>query len=343
MCPIPRQIKPFEDIERLGKHRPLAPRPTYVYVDALEVHRWWLFDRAPEIGHIILVDSAAVSLNILSDLAAYVAAVELIPGCFNTGWSSAAGSLFGADHTFEGARKVALFEDRSGPVWCPIFEENFRTGRPASQIVHRLAKISRQGRIDDESAFRQLDRGLDDFSKGQGAIASERSEPGVGRARYDGTFDSDGDVAVFFGHETLSRCGSAPLPEAADGNEIARFLVKDDDRRDPAKVAEVGQEDVDTDPRGNTGVDGVAADSEHSHSGFSREIMSGCCRESAGLDRRSFRYARSRSDGCHCVILPVGLGGFLYQRSTRTGICLDDLNAIWELVAQFINMRDHQY
>src|SRR5690606_9318591 len=130
----------------------------------------------------------------------------------------------------------------------------------------------------------QLQRRLDDLAEGELAVARQRRQPGVRRAGDDRALGADRDLAALFVDEALAVGRAAPVAQAADRDEVARFPVVDDDRRDAAEVAQVGQQDVDADTGRNASVDRVAALAQDAHRRFGRQVVTAGRGEMPGQD-----------------------------------------------------------
>ena len=187
--------------------------------------------------------------------------------------SAPAGALLGGRHAQERVGQVRLTQNRADLRGLATGQEDLRRGRPGRELVALLGNVAVQRRVDDEALLAELDRRLDHLAEGELAVAGQRRQPAIGRAGDDRALYPDRDLATLALQEVLQPRRAAPIAQSGDGDEIAARLVVDDQRRDPAEAAQVGQQHIDADAGRDPGIDGVAASAEHAHPRFSRQVM----------------------------------------------------------------------
>ena len=226
------QVDALEDVQRLQQHRPLIPGAGFVHVEAVEVDRDRLFDRAVIRGEVVVRKHAASGAVGVDDPPRDVAGVERVTA--------------GADR---GSTVVRAFE--RGVLCGDDRAERFREIRltehladfahPTIWVVGVLRPLERFGRLTlprqdvaQEPVHRKpigvLDRRLHDLLESHRALRFERKRH---RVEHGGDGGSERAVAVdlALGFEELGGRRAWRGTLAVDDDHFARLRVVDHRRR----------------------------------------------------------------------------------------------------------------
>ena len=124
-----------------------------------------------------------------------------------------------------------------------------------------------------EALGRQAQRLLHDLGQAQRAVALERGDPGIGRARRDAPQDAGRDLAAAMLLEVGDARRLGPAPEPADGQHAVFLGEVDDDGRDPGQVHHVDVEHGETEAGRHARVDGIAPAREDARPRLRRQVV----------------------------------------------------------------------
>ena len=282
VVPHVANVHPFEDVERLQHHEALRVGRTLVDLDAFVVHMNGRVFMRFVAGEILCVDEAAVGLHVGGELLRDAALVER-------------GAAFRTDFAQRG-RKISL-HDPLAHLERPIAVEPDAPGR--GHFPEHLAVAAQRGgqRLrHGEAAFGERRRGRHDVAQRLGPVRlGGKFEGPDGSGHADRQHALAGKAALSF-VEVDGGCHGGEA-SAVDELHFARLGQVDEDEHVAAKTGHLGFDQALGRPRGERGVDGVAAGLQHPHADLGSERVSRRDHAVIGEDGRAPRLAAASHRG----------------------------------------------
>ena len=268
------EVVGLEQRQHLGQHRPLTPRTAREDLVLVKARAHRLLDLRLERGEIVVGQEPVLRCVECGDLPRDVAAIEQIARGLKARLPSRLpGPGLGVQQAADRARQVRLREHLSRFGQAPVGHEHRRARRPPRELADRVPQVRCHERMHRKALGGQAQRLLHDLGEAQRAVACERGDPGIGRARGDAAQDAGRDLAAAMLLEVGDARGLGPAPQPADGQHAIFLGEVDDDGRDPGQVHHVDVEHGETEAGRHARVDRIAPAREDARARLRRQVV----------------------------------------------------------------------
>ena len=268
------EVVGLEQRQHLGQHRPLTPGAAREHLVLAKARAHRLLDLHLERGEIVVGQEPALRGVERGDLPRDVAAIEQIArGAKARLPSRRPRPALGVQQAADRARQVGLREDLTRFGQASIGHEHGGARRPLRELADRVPQVRCHELVHREALGRQAQWLLHDLGQAQRAVALERGDPGIGRARRDAPQDAGRDLAAAMLLEVGDARRLGPAPEPADGQHAVFLGEVDDDGRDPGQVHHVDVEHGEAEAGRHARVDGIAPAREDARARLRRQVV----------------------------------------------------------------------